>query len=303
MPKVSICIPAYNQAAVLRKTLDSIITQTYQDYEVIITDDSPGNEVENLISDFDFQGRLKYFHNEIPLGSPENWNFCISKAEGDYIKIMHHDDWFTYSYSLNEYVKLLDDNAGVSFAFSGSVVLLENADTWVHSITNEQFAKIQDNPASLFTGNKIGAPSAVIFRKKNNILFDSNLKWLVDIAFYIQTLSEGNKCSYTQVPLVTTFEVKGRVSDECANDRQIEIYEHFYLLEEIATSNAKLTFDCLMECYNQAINICAKYNVTSVAEIRACGFNGTIPLYIRKQLFLKRRFLALKKIVKKLLLR
>ena len=69
-PKVSICIPAYKQLAILRKVLDSILIQSFENYEVIISDDSPDYGVELLIGEFDFKGRLKYSRNQTALGSP-----------------------------------------------------------------------------------------------------------------------------------------------------------------------------------------------------------------------------------------
>ncbi len=120
---VSICIPAYNQTVYLRKVLNSIIEQDFNDYEIIITDDTPDDSIKKLIDEFDFQGRLKYFKNHSALGTPENWNEAIRKAGGEYIKIMHHDDFFTYNHSLAEFVKMLDENPECDFAFSSSLNL------------------------------------------------------------------------------------------------------------------------------------------------------------------------------------
>ncbi|MDQ3100985.1 MAG: glycosyltransferase, partial [Bacteroidota bacterium] len=95
MPKVSICIPTYRQTAHLRKTLASIAEQTFKDVEVIITDDSPDDAVEQLVAEFAAAlPRLQYARNSAPLGPPANWDHAISMARGEYIKIMHHDDRF-----------------------------------------------------------------------------------------------------------------------------------------------------------------------------------------------------------------
>jgi glycosyltransferase involved in cell wall biosynthesis len=58
--KVSICIPAYNQTEYLRKNLDSILMQSFVDYEVILTDDSTTNEVRDLVEVYDFKCKKKY---------------------------------------------------------------------------------------------------------------------------------------------------------------------------------------------------------------------------------------------------
>ena len=83
MPKVSICIPTYKQVDYLRKTLDSVLLQDFHDYELIISDDSSDDSVENLLREFDFKGKLNYFRNSVALGSPANWNYSIKQAKGE----------------------------------------------------------------------------------------------------------------------------------------------------------------------------------------------------------------------------
>ena len=53
--KVSICIPTYNSSETVRRLLDSIFVQTFTDYEVIVSDDSHGSEIENLIKQKDMK--------------------------------------------------------------------------------------------------------------------------------------------------------------------------------------------------------------------------------------------------------
>src|SRR5438477_7380483 len=107
-PTVSICIPAYNQTTYLEKLLESVTRQKFIDFEIIVSDDSTTDEVSNLLSNFNFGRKLKYFRNHPSLGSPENWNASIRQATGQYIKIMHHDDLFTSETSLSEMVDFLE---------------------------------------------------------------------------------------------------------------------------------------------------------------------------------------------------
>ena len=58
MPRLSICIPTYCQTEFLRATLLSVHAQDFSDYELIISDDSPGDSVAELVALFDFGGRL-----------------------------------------------------------------------------------------------------------------------------------------------------------------------------------------------------------------------------------------------------
>lgn len=67
IPKVSICIPAYNNAAEVKRLLESICMQTFRDLEIILTDDSTNEEIAELIKSSGWED-IRYIHNEKPLG-------------------------------------------------------------------------------------------------------------------------------------------------------------------------------------------------------------------------------------------
>lgn len=288
MPKVSICVPTYNQTKILKKTIDSILSQTYSDYEIVITDDSNSNIVSDFISGFQHCDKIKYFKNNFPLGSPENWNEAIKKSKGEYIKILHHDDWFTFDESLSEFVQILDNNPLIDFAYSSSHALFETGEMLTNSVTEKQLDYVKTNPLSLFSGNTIGAPSAVIFRKKNNMLFDCNLKWLVDIDYYIRYINTNNNIGANVKPLVTTFAANDRITNSCFNNKQIEIYEYFYLLEKVSTITSGVISKKLKNCIATTIKICNRHMVTDVYEVRNCGFKGKIPKDVKVYFFLNK---------------
>src|SRR5678815_6041530 len=109
-PFVSICIPTYKRVAYLERLLESIALQTFKDFEVIITDDSDDDSVKDLLKKYEGQLPIKYFQNGKALGTPANWNRAISKAKGQWIKLMHDDDWFSLSDSLASFVKFTHDD-------------------------------------------------------------------------------------------------------------------------------------------------------------------------------------------------
>lgn len=119
MPKVSICIPAYGNPEGIRRLLDSIKEQTFTDYEVVLTDDSPDDSVRDAALESDMEC-LRYHKNEKRLGATGNWNEAVRRAKGEYIKIMHHDDWFSQPDSLERFVALLDGAPEAALAFCGS---------------------------------------------------------------------------------------------------------------------------------------------------------------------------------------
>jgi len=101
-PLISICIPAYKRVAYLQRLLESIAAQTFSGFEIILTDDSPDDSVANLIKNYSSLN-IKYFKNEAALGTPANWNCGIAKASGEWIKLMHDDDWFASPHSLQQF--------------------------------------------------------------------------------------------------------------------------------------------------------------------------------------------------------
>jgi len=87
-PLISICIPAYQRTEYLRRLLDSIEMQTFRRFEVIITDDSPGTELQNLVENHPLQSMIRYYKNQRTLGTPENWN-ALQIHQGQKKNSMH----------------------------------------------------------------------------------------------------------------------------------------------------------------------------------------------------------------------
>src|SRR4051812_41659914 len=103
-PFISICIPAYKRIDDLKRLLNSISQQTFKNFEVIVSDDSPDDSVEQLCTAYTTSLNLIYYNNTPALGTPENWNAAIRKANGTWIKLMHDDDYFASDESLQIYV-------------------------------------------------------------------------------------------------------------------------------------------------------------------------------------------------------
>jgi abequosyltransferase len=95
-PKLSVCIPAYNRAAVLPELLDTIVTQDFGNFEIVICEDrSPQraqiSEVVNRYSK-EWPGLIRYFENENNLGYDRNLRNLIEKSQGEYCLFMGNDD-------------------------------------------------------------------------------------------------------------------------------------------------------------------------------------------------------------------
>ena len=86
---VSICIPTFNGGNFIRETLEAIKAQTYKNIEVVVTDDCSKDDTAAICKEYDF---VRFYANEERYGLVGNWNNSISKAKGDYIKLMGQDD-------------------------------------------------------------------------------------------------------------------------------------------------------------------------------------------------------------------
>ena len=238
-PVVSICIPAYKQPELLVKNLISVLAQTYVNYEVIITDDSRDNAVEQLVKKYTekFSERLKYFKNEKTLGSPQNWNEAIGKAKGKYIKILHHDDWFSSPDSLSAFVKMLDDNPEAGFAFCATAIIEADSGTErKNSPSVAQLAELKSNPKILFFGNFIGPPSSVIYRNNCGIVFDKKVKYVVDVDFYICMLQKNNSFVFNPDTLIVNTSKNPNQVTSQSLDAVTQLGEYAYLFNKINSS-------------------------------------------------------------------
>ena len=92
-PLVSICIPTYNGAQYLRECLDSVLSQSFSNYQVIIVDDQSSDNTWEILNQYAAQdNRISLFKNEHNLGLVGNWNRCIELASGEWIKFVFQDD-------------------------------------------------------------------------------------------------------------------------------------------------------------------------------------------------------------------
>jgi FkbM family methyltransferase len=230
MPNVSICIPAYRQTVYLRKTLASIAEQDLRDFEVIISDDSPTNEVEMLVDTFrDRLPGLTYVRNSPALGTPANWNHAVSLARGKYIKIMHHDDSFTRPSALRSFVSLAEEHQAAFICSAALAVNEHKGMTTPHDPTEAEISRIFERPHRLLFGNRIGPPSSVMYLRSLGIGFDPTHRFLVDLQFYCDVLRATSSAFYLREPLIASISgASHNVTNTCFT-REIELKENLDL--------------------------------------------------------------------------
>ena len=92
MPKVSVLMPVYRtNEQFLRKAIESILNQTFTDFELLIVDDCPAEPRADVVKSYQ-DPRIKYYQNECNLGISEARNRLMELAQGEYLAVFDHDD-------------------------------------------------------------------------------------------------------------------------------------------------------------------------------------------------------------------
>ena len=239
MVKTAICIPSYKNVITLQRLLDSVFKQTYRDFAVVITDDTDTNEVKMLVESY-HSPKLLYKKNERQLGPTANCNEAIRYAQSlnpDYIKVMHHDDFFTFEYSLEYLVDLLEKDKNAQIVFSGTIQV-ERDYSYERSISLEEAKELEKDYQYLYIANVIGGPSAVLVRN-TGFYMDENLKWLVDLEWYMRIMQVNGSFAYTCAPLISTGIGAGQLTNSCLQDPKLQMKEYKYVYEKFSGLHVK----------------------------------------------------------------
>ena len=116
MTKVSVCMAAYNHERYVGTAIQSVLDQTFQDWELIITDDASTDRTPEIIRSFS-DPRIKFFSSAHNQGIAANTANCIRESQGTYIAILNSDDMFCPT-KLEKQVQLLDSRPEVAAVFT-----------------------------------------------------------------------------------------------------------------------------------------------------------------------------------------
>jgi glycosyltransferase involved in cell wall biosynthesis len=127
-PLVTIGIPTFNRVHWLKDCVLSALAQSYQRYEIIVSDNASTDETAELLRQFS-DPRLRFVTQERNLGPVPNWNVCVAEAKGDYIVIIPDDDRIA-PWMLDRCVSLLSTDPGLAVVIGiGDVYLVADGRT------------------------------------------------------------------------------------------------------------------------------------------------------------------------------
>lgn len=186
MPKVSVIMPAFNCEKHIAQTIESVLSQTYRDFELIVVDDGSTDNTKEVVKDYLRDKRIKYiYQNNRGISAARNKGFA--KSYGEYIAFLDSDDLW-YSNKLEEQVRLLDMNQDIGLTNCSVNYVDENSNV----IGKEECKVIDDVTDLLFKGNLVtGSASAVMLRRiclEKVGLFDIDLFISADVDMWIRNL-------------------------------------------------------------------------------------------------------------------
>ena len=177
-PLISVIIPTYNYAHFLPRAVESVLAQTYRNFEVIIIDDGSADNTSSVIKEDSY---VKYFYQKNK-GLSAARNAGIKKSKGDYLVFLDADDWLETD-ALNQNLLAIKDKPDVAFV-SGNYYFFQ-------AETNKLFHVGIHVPSNhymrLLQSNYIGMHAAVLFQRWvfNEFGYDENLKACEDYDLYL----------------------------------------------------------------------------------------------------------------------
>ena len=248
MPLVSVCVPTFNGYQYIAEALQSIEHQTYQNIEIIVSDDASTDGTLEILETFKNQADIPvHIFHHLPNGIGANWNNCLKHASGKYIKFLFQDDVMLPG-CLEEMISVFEQYPKVAMVASKRDFIIETRmktdqiNQWVatygdlqaHMHLPPQDIHILDKAIfglpTFYASplNKVGEPSVVMFKK--DIIskvgyFDKNLKQILDYEYWYRILKK-HPVAIINKPLVK-FRLHQNQATNVNRNQNIDDYQYY----------------------------------------------------------------------------
>lgn len=148
MPRVSVAVPAYNCERYIAKSLDSLLGQTYGDFELVISDNASTDGTEDICRRYSaLDKRVRYIRRTENIGGPGNFRYVWSLCSGEYHKWSTADDYWAPSF-LKKSVAVLDEHGEVVLCYPKTRLI--DADGAPISDYEDALHLVADSPRTRF---------------------------------------------------------------------------------------------------------------------------------------------------------
>jgi glycosyltransferase involved in cell wall biosynthesis len=199
MAKVSVIIPAYNAARYLHATIQSVLIQSFTDFEIIVSDDGSTDNTGEVIRSFTDE-RIRYIRR-LNAGVSSARNSGAEIATGEYLAFLDADDLFC-AHNLSKKVQLLEQDSEADMVFADCEVINESGKATGETLIGNDQNVFED--LLLWNGTVIPGPSSILVRKKAFEAvgcFDPEFSTAADQNFFFR-IAHKHKCK--RVPEVLT---------------------------------------------------------------------------------------------------
>jgi glycosyltransferase involved in cell wall biosynthesis len=190
-PAVSVCIPTYNGGRFIGQAIESVLRQSFFDFELVIVDDASTDGTVARIEQFN-DARIRLIRNEKNLGLAANWNKAVESCSAPLVKLLCHDDVIYPSCLATQVAAMAESKVGVVCSRrdiideAGRVVLKSRGSKLGKFAGPEMIGRIVRSGT-----NPLGEPAAVLFRAE--LLrevggFRGQRPYMIDVDFYCRLL-------------------------------------------------------------------------------------------------------------------
>lgn len=191
MRLLSLLIPAYEHPSGVMRILDCLHAAKAGGIDCVIGDDSHSDLVEAAVLGHPLYlaGGVRYQRNQPALGAVANWNDLMTRAQGEYLLFMHHDECPDHPEFFQRLKVSLVENRHSDVLLLNCLLpvrrgrrLRQHVPLWVRR------ALLAWTPTHLLLHNTLGSPSVVVLRRNHAVPFNPALKWLVDVDWAVRIL-------------------------------------------------------------------------------------------------------------------
>lgn len=236
IPNLSVCIPTYNAAEYLRQAVESVLMQSYQNFEIVIVDNCSTDHTVTLVEGLIKKSSrsIRFYKNDRNIGLVGNLNRCLDYAQGTYIKFLMADDMLLPG-CLEQMAIGLDTHESITLVATGRLIIDEHGRGQAirrYSNTNVVIPGKQAITECLFGSNYIGEPTAVMFRKSDlEGKFREDLPQVLDMDMWFRLLERGDLL-YMGIPLCAIRQHKGQmthanIKSEALVEDNIKLFEAY----------------------------------------------------------------------------
>lgn len=182
MKKVSVMVPAYNAEKFLAEALDSILTQDYENLQVVVADDASTDSTASILRDYShrFPEKIVAIYNARNLGITKNCNLALSRCDGDYIALFAGDDIMLPG-KIKRQVDYMEHHAALAFSYH-AVEIFQSETGERLSITDQGRSARISTAADVITHMGIPGPMSIMLRRSSlpEGLFNESLSYVSD---------------------------------------------------------------------------------------------------------------------------